>query len=281
MTDLETLRAALLPDEPAQDVVDRSRHRLQNHMLGRRRKRVLPLAIGAGLAAAAAAVAVVVTAVPGPPAPPPPPQAVAPVDPGRQILLAAATAAERAQVGAGKYWHTTTKVGKATWEYWTTTDGQEWYRGEITHGKAKLLPRARPIRINGDDDVTLSTILALPADPAALRDWLADGLTRHGTPANQRDTAVLQSLIDLVSTVPAPPAVRAAAFRAIAAYPDVSALPDGKGVRLPGGGRLVVDPATGQVDGSSVFLGPDGQPAHDANGDTYAVSGEWTDDLPQ
>jgi hypothetical protein len=281
MNDLETLRSALVPDEPAQDVVDRSRHRLQNHMLGRRRRRLFPLAIGAGLVAAAAAVAVVVTTVPGPPAPPPPPQAVAPVDPGRQILLAAATAAEHAQVGTGKYWHTTTKVGKESWEYWTTTDGQQWYRTSRTHGKAELLPHPLPIRINGDDDVTLGTILALPPDPAALRNWLSDGLTRHGTPANQRDIAVLEGLIDLVSVVPSPPAVRAAAFRAVAEYPGVTGLPDGKGVRLPGGGRLVVDAATGQVDSSSVFLDRDGKPVTNGNGDTFAVSGEWTDDLPE
>ncbi|MGK3199905.1 CU044_5270 family protein [Amycolatopsis sp. MEPSY49] len=280
MNDLESLRTALLPDEPAQDVVDRSRHRLRNHALGRRRKRVSPLVVGTGLVAAAAAVAAVVATVPGPPAPPPPPQAVAPVYTGPQVLLAAATAAERTQVGTGKYWHTTTKVGKATWEYWTTTDGQEWYRDENRHGKAELMPRARPIRINGDDDVTLSTILALPPDPAALRTWLTDGLTRHGVPANQLGFAVLDGLIDLVSTVPAPPAVRAAAFRAIAAYPGVHALDD-RSVRLPGGGRLVVDPATGRVDSSSVFLDWTGKPVHNANGDTYAVSGEWTDDLPK
>lgn len=281
MNDLEILRTALLPDEPSQDVVDRSRHRLQNRMLGRRRRRIRPLVIGTGLVAAAAAVAVVVATVPGTPPPQaPPPQAVAPVYLGPPVLLAAATVAERTQVGTGKYWHTTTKVGKETWEYWTTTDGQEWYRGENTHGKAKPEPRARPIRINGDDDVTLSTILALPPDPAALRAWLTNGLARHGLPANQLGFAVLGGLIDLVSTVPAPPAVRAAAFRAIAAYPGVTELPDGKSVRLPGGGRLVVDPATGQVDSSSVFLDWNGKPVHNANGDTYAVSGEWTDDLP-
>ncbi|GLY36481.1 hypothetical protein Amsp01_025050 [Amycolatopsis sp. NBRC 101858] len=280
MTDLETLRTALLPDEPAQDVVDRSRHQLRNHMLGGRRKRAGRPAIGAGLVAAAAAVAVVVATLPGPPPVAPPPQAVAPVYLGPQVLLAAATAAERTQAGTGKYWHTTTKVGKETWEYWTTTDGQEWYRDEKDHGKPRLLPHARPIRINGDDDVTLSTILALPPDPAALRNWLADGLTRHGTPANKLDIAVLEGLIDLVSTVPSPPAVRAAAFRAIAADPGVHPLDD-RSVRLPGGGRLVVDPATGQVDSSSVFLGPDGKPVTTANGDTYAVSGEWTDDLPK
>lgn len=279
MTDLETLRTALLPDEPSQDVVDRSRHRLQNRMLGRRR-RIRPLAIGAGLVATAAVAAgVVVVTRPAAPVETPP-QAVAPVETGPAVLLAAARVAEHAQVGTGKYWHSTTKVGKATWEYWTTKDGQEWYRGENTHGKAVLMPRPRPIRINGDDDVTLGTILALPPDPAALRNWLSEGLTRHGLPANQLGFAVLGGLIDLVSTVPSPPAVRAAAFRAIAAYPGVHALDD-RSVHLPGGGKLVVDPATGQVDSSSVFLDWNGKPIRNANGDTYAVSGEWTDDLPK
>lgn len=273
MTDLETLRTALLPDEPAQDVVDRSRHRLQNRMLGARRRRVRPFVVGAGLVAAAAAV--VVATLPATPAPPPP-QAVAPTETGPAVLLAAAKVAERAQVGTGKYWHSTTKVGKETWEYWTTTDGQEWYRGANTHGKAEPTPRSRPYRLIGTE-VTLSQILALPTEPSALRNWLENGL--KALPENERGIAVLQSLITLVSTVPSPPAVRAAAFRAIAADPGVHALDD-RTVELPGGGRLVVDAATGQVDSSSVFLGADGKPATNANGDTYAVSAEWTDDLP-
>jgi hypothetical protein len=277
MNDLQMLRAALTPAEPAQDVVDRSRHRLQNRMLGAPRRRVRPLAVGAGLVAAAAAAAVVVATLPG--TPPPPSQAVAPVEPGRQILLAAATVAERTPVGTGKYWHSTTKVGKETWEYWTTTDGHEWYRDAKTHGKAVPQPRPRPYRLTGAE-VTLSQILALPTDPAALRKWLADGLAHNKYPAKERDLAVLESLIDLVSVVPSPPPVRAAAFRAIAAEPGVHALDD-RTVQLPGGGRLVVDPATGQVDSSSVFLGPDGKPAKNSEGDTYAVTAAWTDDLPK
>ncbi|WP_103353760.1 CU044_5270 family protein [Amycolatopsis sp. CA-128772] len=283
MTDLEILRTALLPDEPSPDVVDRSRHRLQNRMLAAPRRRVRPLAIGAGLVAAAAAVAVVVATLPGTPAPAPQPQAVAPVDPGRQILLAAATVAERTQVGAGRYWHTTTKVGKESWEYWTTTDGHEWYRTGKTGGKAVPASRPRPVRLTGAE-VTISQILALPTEPAALRDWIAKGLAHNEYPAKQRDMAVLESLVTLVSTVPSPPAVRAAAFRAIAGYPGVHALgtvPGGEGVELPGGGRLVVDPKTGKVAGSSVFLKDDGTPATNADGDTYAVSAGWTDDLPK
>ncbi|WIX86896.1 CU044_5270 family protein [Amycolatopsis sp. DG1A-15b] len=283
MNDLQTLRAALVPGEPAQDVVDRSRHRLQNRMLGAPRRRLRPLAIGTGLAAVAAAAAVVVATLPATPAPAPSPQAVAPVDTGRQILLAAATVAERTHVGTGKYWHTTTKVGNEAWEYWTTTDGQEWYRTARTGGKAVLASRPRPIRLTGAE-VTLSQILALPTDPKALREWLAKGLAHNKYPAKERDMAVLDSLVMLVSTVPSPPAVRAAAFRAIADYPGVHALgtvPGGEGVELPGGGRLVVDPETGKVDGSSVFRKADGTPATNSDGDTYAVSAEWTDDLPK
>ena len=99
MNDLETLRTALLPEDPSRDVADRSRHRLQNHMLGGgRRRRVGPLAIGAGLVAAAAAAAVVVATLPGTPAPAPAPapQAAAPVVvTGQEVLLAAATVAAR------------------------------------------------------------------------------------------------------------------------------------------------------------------------------------------
>ncbi|WP_410667185.1 CU044_5270 family protein [Amycolatopsis sp. cmx-4-68] len=272
MNDLQNLRAALVPAEPAQDVVDRSRHRLQNRMLGAPRRRVRPLAFGAGLVAAAAAAAVVVATLPGAPAP----QAV---DPGQQVLLAAATVAERTQVGTGKYWHVMTKVGKESWEYWTTTDGKEWYRTAKTGGKAVPESRPRPFRLTGAE-VTLSQILALPTDPAALRDWLANGLAHNRFPANQRDLAVLDSLVKLVSTVPAPPAVRAAAFRAIAAYPGVHAR-GGEEVELPGGGRLVVDPATGQVKGSAMFFNADGTPARTTDGDTYAVSAEWTNSLPK
>ena len=282
MNDLQTLRAALSPSEVPQDVVDRSRHRLQNRMLGAPRRRVRPLALGAGLVAAAAAAAVVVATLPGAPAPTPP-QAVAPVDAGRQVLLAAAMVAERTPVGTGRYWHTTTKVGNESWEYWTTTDGKEWYRTERTGGKAVLASRPRPVRLTGAE-VTLSQVLALPTDPKALRTWLVEGLAHNKYPAEQRDMAALESLVSLVSTVPSPPAVRAAAFRAIADYPGVHALgtvPGGEGVELPGGGKLVVDPETGKVAGSSVFLKDDGTPAKNADGDTYAVSAEWTNDLPK
>ena len=115
MNDLQTLRAALTSDEVPQDVVDRSRHRLQNRMLAAPRRRMRPLTLGAGLVAAAAAAAVVVATLPGTPASTPP-QAVAPVVTGQQVLLAAATVAEQSPAGTGKYWHVKTTEAKGVYE---------------------------------------------------------------------------------------------------------------------------------------------------------------------
>ncbi len=277
MDDLQTLRAALLPAEPTPDVVDRSRHRLRNRMLAAPRpRRVRPLVIGVGVVAAAAAV--VVATLPATPVPAPvPPQAVVPVSTGQAILLAAA---ERAQTGGRTYWHVTTKVGGEAWEYWTKADGHEWYRGAKTHGKAVLQPQVRPFRMFGAE-LTLGQIQALPTEPAALRAWLTDSIKRSGSYPGGLDLTVLQALISLVTAVPAPPAVQAAAFRAIAAYPGVSADPDGRTVQLPGGGHLTIDPSTGTVTGASMYLDAKGAPVKSVDGDGYTVSGEWTDDLPK
>jgi hypothetical protein len=63
--------------------------------------------------------------------------------------------------------------------------------------------------------------------------------------------ALIQSLINLVAGVPAPPQVRAAAFRVMATLPDVTSLgpvPGGQGLRISLGGNrhagLVVNPST-------------------------------------
>ncbi|WP_020642652.1 CU044_5270 family protein [Amycolatopsis balhimycina] len=290
MNDLQTLRAALIPAEPAQDVVDRSRHRLQNRMLAVPRRRVRPLAIGAGLVAAAAAAAVVVATLPGAPAPAPQPQAVAPVVTGQQVLLAAATVAERAPAGTGTYWHVRTKVDNSAWEYWTKADGKVWFRGEKSQGRVVPLALPMPFRLVAAD-VTLDQLLALPTEPTTLRDWIANALEHSDArtsagplTASDREVALLQSLVSLVSTLPAPPAVRAAAFRAIAAYPGVRALgavPGGQGLLLPGDDRLVVDPATGRVNGTSVLVTGDGAMMHGAEPGSITVSAEWTDRLPK
>jgi len=59
MTDLQTLRTALSTGDPAQDVVDRSRQRLQKRIHGRPAKRIwVPVGIGMTVTATAAAVAI-------------------------------------------------------------------------------------------------------------------------------------------------------------------------------------------------------------------------------
>jgi hypothetical protein len=289
MNDLQTLRVALLPDEPSQDVVDRSRHRLQNRMLGARRRRVRPLALGAGLVAAAAAAAVVVATLPGAPAEAPPPQAVAPVVTGQQVLLAAATAAEHAPDGTGKYWHVKTVEDKNTYEYWFTADSHLWFRGAKSGGRVMPLG-ASPLRLAATE-VTFEQLRTLPTDPAALRDWLVNAIAHSNArtsagplTASDRERELLLSMVSLVSTLPAPPAVRATAFRAIAAYPgvqDLGVVPGGRGFLLPGEYRLVVDPSTGRINRTSMYVSADGAIYVNADPDGSEVIAEWTDSLPK
>jgi hypothetical protein len=301
MNDLQTLRAALTPDEPDQDVVDRSRHQLQNRIHGGRpgRKRVGWLSVGVGLTAAAAAAAVAISVVPadGPATPTDNASTVKTVT-GKDVLLAAATAAEGAPEGAGTYWHVTVTVTRAdgpadVWEYWTKQDGQEWFAGAKTDGKPLSMdsPRAKPFSLVGVD-VTLGELRALPTEPAALKSWITeairngDGRTSAGPFRDQPEMleqATFDSLISLVSTLPAPPEVRATAFRALAAYPGVESLgdvPGGKGLLLPGDVRLVVDPATGLVNGTSFFVIGGALYTVDEH-DSAKITGEWTDTLPQ
>ena len=289
MNDLQTLRAALAPREVPQDVVDRSRHRLQNRMLaGPRRRMARPLALGAGLVAAAAAAAVVVATLPGSPAPAPQPQAVAPVVTGTQVLLAAATVAEHTPDGTGKYWHIKISETEA-YEYWYSADGHMWFRGGKTGGRVQPMG-VYPLRLAATD-VNFEQLRTLPTDPAALRDWLVNTIAHSGArtsagpfTAKDRERELLLSMVSLVSTLPAPPAVRATAFRSIAAYPgvqDLGPVPGGRGFRLPGDYRLVVDPATARISHTSMFVPADGA-IYGASGPQGAeVSAGWTDSLPK
>src|SRR4051812_48205196 len=289
MNDLQTVRAVLLADEPAQDVVDRSRHRLRNRMLAGPRRRVRPLALGAGLVAAAAAAAVVVATLPSTSDSPPPPQAVAPVVTGTQVLLAAATVAEQAPAGTGKYWHVRTASDKQVYEYWFTSDGHLWFRGAKSGGRVMPLG-SDPLRLAATE-VTFEQLRTLPTDPAALRDWLVNAIAHSGArtsagpfTAADRERELLLSMVSLVSTLPAPPAVRATAFRSIAAYPgvrDLGPVPGGRGFMLPGDYRLVVDPATGRINRTSMYVSADGAIYQVSDPQGAQVGAEWTDSLPK
>jgi hypothetical protein len=301
MNDLQTVRAALAQDEPAQEVVDRSRHRLRNRMRNGRSampRRTMWLAAGATVTAAAAAVAVVVvpSAPPAAPrsAPPPSSSAPAPVS-GQQILLAAATAAEQEPADSGTYWHVRIATAEPgdVYEYWTTPNGEWWFRGGKSDGEVVAMPAhdESPFGLVGAD-LTLAQLRALPTDPEELKTAIAtatangDAMTSAGPLKDVPELfeqAKFDSLISLVSTLPAPPALRAAALRAIATYPGVRNLgevPGGHGLLLPGDVRLVVDPATGRVNGTSTYVTADGAIATVTAPNTARITAEWTDTLP-
>lgn len=214
---------------------------------------------------------------------------------GKEILLAAATAAERAPEGSGTYWYIkiTHKGGgspRFVYETWTRPDGQLWMRGEKTKGQVLALrpPLDNPFSLFG----AALTLDGLPTEPAALtaaiREGIRNGEGRTSAGPLRDDPEMLEeatfdSLIYLVSTLPAPPEVRAAAFRALAAYPDVhnlGAVPGGQGLRLPDGKRLVVDPATGRVNETSVYV-MGGATVSVAEPATATIIAEWTDTLPK
>ena len=106
--------------------------------------------------------------------------------------------------------------------------------------------------------------------------------------AAQQEESVFQGLVSLVSLLPAPPTVRAAALRAIASYPsvtDLGAVDGGRGLLVsfyPGAqpARLVIDPQTGQLRRTNVLVLPYGGTMFSDEG-TYAITAEWTDTLPR
>jgi hypothetical protein len=284
MDELTMLGTALAGPEPSTDTVNRSRHRLQNTMRGgpakpRGRKRWI--AAGVGLTAAAAAAAVVVSDLSAPDA------KKEPVLSGRQVMLAAATTAESKPAATGTYWHTkrVEKPGNVTRvsESWTRRDGATWL--SAAPGLVSRVGKRPVMRLSGLD---FTGIQRLPTDPAGLKAALLRSATSPAARENpQLFTAnLLQSVL---SEAPAPPKVRAAAYRALAAMPHIDNLGrtaggyrlkisymDGTGRRVDGTETIVVDPKSTQlrVEGWAGF-GDGGVPV----GPSQTTSG-WTDTLP-
>ncbi|MEV0405449.1 CU044_5270 family protein [Actinoallomurus sp. NPDC050550] len=241
MDELTMLATALKTPEPSREAADRSRHRLQNTMRGgpARKRRIAWLAGGLGLTAATAATAILVTSTgTAPTATPNSPPSTAPLS-ARQVLLTAATSAEKAPAAIGTYWYLRLEEkdganGKpGVSEEWTRRDGQVWRRddkteGEVYHeGILRGWPKDRPFDL-GTDYVSFQQIQKLPTDPDRLKAWLADSAEHSGRmtgagplTGERQKLQVFESLLTLISTLPAPPKVRAAAFRALASYPHV------------------------------------------------------------
>jgi hypothetical protein len=293
MDDLQMLADTLAAPEMSREAVDSGRHRLENRMCGpvvRRRRSRMPALI-AGLTAAGMATAAVVAASTGSTGPAANPNSPPSADSGRQILLAAAITAERQPATSGRYWHLklvdhykkpTSKPSRQVTEYWVGHDGQRWYRagGQVVEDKV------------ADDTgyqvaftkMTVDQLQGLPVTSAGLTAWINNSIkhSKSGTvPQGTESTYVPRVLIDLLYEDPTPPNVRAAAYRALAALPNVKSAGAVKGGRrlVVNGGtadeyRLVFDPKTSVV--RSVSWGD--RASH--NNLTVLVA-EWTNILPK
>jgi hypothetical protein len=236
---------------------------------------------------------------------------------GQQFLLAAATTVQNLPEGAGAYWYVTvvstgSRNGES-WqaETWTARDGRTWSRSTWRNpaagsaspsvspereldGEVVEVPQPNPFSLGGAK-VTIEQLQALPTEPAALRARIAE-LVRNSdirtsagklTTAQQRE-AVFEGLVSLISLLPAPPRVRAAALRAMATYPNVTNLgpvDGGQGLLIsfyPGGppARLVIDPTTGQLRRTNILVLMFGGTMH-SDGGTFAITADWTNTLPR
>ena len=240
------------------------------------------------------------------------------VSPGRsarEILLAYATAAARAPATTGKYWYVHSRFLSSfpdTFDTWMLRNGTNWTRAYKTHGRIIKLPRAGPgwelesepvmfdVRPKipktlpkihkpakpsprWPGAVTFGQLQRLPANPAALKAWIvrfdrnfAEG---NGGTTLIPDLGVFVCLINLIAELPAPPQVRAAAFRALATLPNIKPVDGGKGLRFGLGGHhqyatLVVEPATSAIH--DILITPD------AEGGTLSLSvtARWVNRLP-
>ncbi len=133
--------------------------------------------------------------------------------------------------------------------------------------------------------VTFAQLKRLPASPAALMAWITAfdrKSAQEGGVSDAGRVGVFESLSYLVATLPAPPRVRAAAFRAMAAMPGVTSLGPvhgGQGLRFSLGSHLsatlAVDPATSRVRDTLTVIGVGGEVSSDS------VAAQWTNRLPR
>ena len=315
MDEMDMLKDALATPGPSSDTVRKRRGELEQlirHQPRARTRRPGWRVAGIGLAAAAVAVAVIAAVMftSGPPRTRPgaavrstatrhhPATAKQSV---QQMLLTAAASAQRAPAGSGSYWYVRVRAATGNGnklylaESWTKRDGQTWIRDQ-KGGTPIELPRSPAVLgpfFLGGRELRFHQLQHLPAGPAALTRWIVTNAARHGSKSGgpvpgkaQEREDIFDSLISLLSELPATPQVRAAAFRALAALPGVTSLGQaggGQGVRftLLGGQQatLVIDPASGQIRATNFFVDNQGaefwQKIPNAT-----ITGRWTNTLP-
>jgi hypothetical protein len=202
-------------------------------------------------------------------------------------MLTAADSAASKPPSTGTYWHTklvlhTGKHPHIT-ETWIRRDGRTWLSAEP--GFVSPVEQRPMIEFTSLD---YARIQRLPTDPEKLKSALLNSYELRPVRI-QRQIAVIDLLQSVLSEAPAPPKVRAAAYRALAALPHIANLGRTKdgyrlrisymnetGSRVDGTETLVVDPKSTRlrVEGWAGF-GDGALPAGPSR-----TTSEWTDRLP-
>ncbi|MEV2265758.1 hypothetical protein [Nonomuraea africana] len=166
-------------------------------------------------------------------------------DEGEGVLLAAAGVVETRPVTKGAYWHVKRVLnGSDVRQLWVARDGRAW----TSQGGKKPVPFTGkgPFTMGGHE-LTIAQIEALPDEVGPLRERV-NGILKD-VPRQDREGVVADALTGLLWSKPAPPDVRAAAYRALAGLSNVRYLGKGafsyevRGVRR----ELVIDRRSGQV----------------------------------
>ena len=220
---------------------------------------------------------------------------------GQELLLAAATTALQQPEGTGKYWHVTLAARDAaqrprsdsSFQTWADRDGVNWL---LSDGGGSISGRPEPYKPSMWTDrgfslcgvyITFVELQNLPTTADALKVSITGILTETDADPTYLEQRVLYGLVALVSQLPAPPKVRAAAFQAIAAYPGVVNLGPvdrGQALQIPAGGpnpaRLVIDPVAALIRETD-FVVVFNQTMQAADGSSWVITAGWTDSLPR
>jgi hypothetical protein len=287
----ERIRSILLDELPPATAPHRSRR-------GNRRWWMLAAPVAAAAAVTAIAIAATVLVPAGHPGGGSPARHAAappPITTSRQVLLAAA--AKVAQQHPGRYWYTLYNFrfsydhglkmsghGTNPIDLWFAHDQTAWDGVVCQQGptgtvvldtsEKRLGRNLGPLFVLGNALLTYDVVQHWPTSATGLK-------ARIATYTHNKDTE-LNALVALETTVPAPPGVRAAAYRAIAALPGLQyrgTVKGGHAVYIPARDGasllLVIDPATGLIDGETYSIGG-GQ-----TGFQTFVTTQWANHLPK
>ena len=236
MNDLDLVRAMRADaPAPASDRLTAGRERLRSATTPRRASYRGPVMILAGgLAVAAAAAAVLVTR-PAPAAPPGRPAAVRLLS-AAQVLDRAATAAETrpALMPRPDQWIFMKGLKFTPGHRWTAVSWERFDGGQgawYDHGKLVIYPGTpQDVALDATPETAARYLTSLPTAPAALLAVIYQKVDKTprdlwGTP--NRNTAAFLTLATQLENTPigVPPAHEAAAFRALAEIPGVTARP--------------------------------------------------------